>query len=247
MKRVNKRSLLILLACFVVPGVVLRAKADIIYTTLGPDRLYVSGGSGLGVNGMPIILGAVAFTPSHNYLLTEIDTGIQLMNTWPPTSGNTGGFILGLYEDSNGLPGTVELGLWGFEAPPWSIIIYHPEDETLEEVPVCCPLLTATTPGISLAAEHQYWLVVAPDIPPQYNATNVWWAGNTLGLTGPVARADIIPGDDYYVLPPWPWVASTGNLPAFEVRGIPTPEPSSLFLLFTGLAGLAAFRRKRRS
>jgi hypothetical protein len=43
------------------------------------------------------------------------------------------------------------------------------------------------------------------------------------------------------------WTNTTGELLRFEFSTDPIPEPATLFLMATGLAGIAAARRRRAS
>lgn len=93
------RGALCLLSLAVLPGFSL---ADVIFSDFGPGNTYdccLNWGIGLHFPSIYTV-SAMAFTPSSNFDLTQIDLGI----TWV---GNTNSVMISLESGSAGLPGTV--------------------------------------------------------------------------------------------------------------------------------------------
>jgi hypothetical protein len=138
------------------------AKTVTLFSNLGPSStdLYFSGVSAGGTSG-DCIKGAGAsgstfcgrftgetwqampFTPKQNSHATELEAAVGFF-------AGTNQFLLALFNDDNGVPGTALATVTVTNAPPES---------------TCCTLDTASlgTPGIALTAGTQYWVVVQTD------------------------------------------------------------------------------------
>jgi hypothetical protein len=134
-----------------------------------------------------------------------------------PGSLNT--FDARIFTDSGGLPG-VQLYGWG------NLFTSAPEE-------TCCSLVSITDMnGVTLTGGQQYFLVVGPEdlSDASFNAWNL----NNQGVTG----LSLYSADGGAT-----WGVDSGAQFAFDIAG--TPEPGSLLLFGTGLAGiLGAWRRK---
>lgn len=113
-----------------------------------------------GVNGYPFqTWAAVAFTPSANATVTKIETSAGRQG------GGTAGFELGLWDDSNGVPGK-------------PIKSFHVSN--LPAYGQCCAVSVANDKaGIPVTAGTQYWVVVNTTA----NDTDVYaWAFNSTDM-----------------------------------------------------------------
>jgi hypothetical protein len=141
----------------------LAANATTIFTSLGAGNSY-DDTTGASVSGASSNTGSfaatgMAFTPSGNFLLGQIDTAL---NFWAGTNS----VVLTLNTDSGGSPGSV-LETWNLG--------------TLPAIETCCTIETVTpTSPIFLNSGVQYWLVASPGAAN----TSVVWEANNLGLTG---------------------------------------------------------------
>jgi hypothetical protein len=131
-----------------------------IFSNLGPSStdLFFTGESTVALNG-GCILGAVhpspncegehavetwlamPFTPKQNSHATELQAAVGVFN-------GTNQFLLALFNDNNGTPGTALATVTVTDAPPQN---------------TCCKLATASlgTPGIALTAGKRYWVVAS--------------------------------------------------------------------------------------
>lgn len=175
----------------------------------------------------------VAFTPTANFSLAQIDLPIQFechtAGQVPSCfGGNSAGGSLGLYTDSGGMPSATPITTWTLQ-------------DDVDLVDTCCVLDTQLFSGIELTAGQKYWIVAIP----QDNAVNVWQP-NVLGQSGDWASGvGYAPGYGYPDTSVT-WTAQTGPAPAFDVLGTRLPEPSSTSSLLIALIGAFCLARERR-
>jgi len=160
---------------------------------------------------------AGAFTPSGNFILTQIDVAF-----WFANGPNTNGFTLSLNQDSGGVPGTAVATWTGLAAPSQ---FAGPSSLVLSVFPAAMVLLISG---------NQYWIVASPSAANTYAA----WAINALDGTG---VGGILAGNTGagWVVQDIPF-----DTLGFDVRGTVVPEPGALSCIAAGLLVLVAARRK---
>ena len=148
-----------------------------IFSNLGPSStdLFFTGESTVALNG-GCILGAVhpfpncegehaaetwlamPFTPKQNSHATELQAAVGVFN-------GTNQFLLALFNDNNGSPGTALATVTVTDAPPQN---------------TCCKLATASlgTPGIALTAGKRYWVVAKTDDVNAPDFSGIWAFSN---------------------------------------------------------------------
>lgn len=226
------------------------AQADTVYSNLGsdPSNSYVNSGLSNSLSGQPfetlsgysnLIDGqtfeavAVPFTPGGDFQLSQIDVAIQFL--YGP--GNNPGVIMGLYADSNGLPGATALASWSLA------VAVDPDSVSVPTHFTCCLLDMETLSGVTVQGGEQYWIVATPWAS---NTTDTWEYSNGVQSGGWLvnigAPNSISPGS-------WTYVAADAPMPAFDVLGTPVaaPEPPTTLLLVIGFFLLAIVSRIYRT
>ena len=187
--------------------------ADIVFSNFGPGNTYQGNiGYTLG-NG---IEQAMAFTPSSNFTLAQIDVGIGIV----PLSG-INSVMLSLEGASGGLPdGTIE---------SWTLIDLPEFGSTSNTVQTVNP-----AKPVSLVSGTEYWLVASAS-----NFEGAWNL-NSSGSTGPVA---IKRGSSGWFLSGSALTQGAFAVQGHPV-GVGVPEPATLGLMVLGLLG-AGFSARR--
>jgi MYXO-CTERM domain-containing protein len=215
-----KRLTWSLTACLVVAGLAGPARADVLYSNLGPGDSYrqtialVEGGPNSSEGTARV---AIAFTVNTDTFFDSARLALGL-------ASGANEIDLRLYNTVGGQPGTV------LEAVHASGQMPHLGDfgsgHLVEFDSALHPLLQAG---------GTYWLV-----PFASGDTAAGWNENTQGASGPFAQS--------LEVEPTSWSVITFPRGAFDVNGTPSPapEPSSIALAGVGLVGVAGYAWRRR-
>jgi hypothetical protein len=191
------------------------AKADIIYSNLGPGQSYQPGGYSISGSGGTVLppngfgsAVAMSFTPTANFTFGSVELPLEYYG-----GPGTNSFIVSLMTDAGGHPGIFLESFSANNLPSTS----NPALDTFVSV-TNTPLNAGTT----------YWIVAMPVA----QDSAAFWLMNPTGAQGYSRTAN-----DSLT-----WIPQLGDSPGLEVDGTPiVPEPSSLHLMGIGFVGLGAW------
>jgi hypothetical protein len=189
------------------------ALGDIIYSSFGPGYFYSPYIAGWTVQGSDFgfVQTAMAFTPSADYLLTQLDVAIS----YAGAGGDS--VVLSFSGDIGGLPGQ-PLETW-----------------ILKDLPsygTCCVVETLTLDSmLSLDRGTQYWLVASPEGP----GDRAVWDIDDLGQMGSLSQTltpDLFSGINFSSMGAFD---AQGTLTSSYGGPLVAPEPSTFVTLLGGL------------
>jgi PEP-CTERM motif len=210
------------------------AKADLIFSNLGPGGTYATQAQGVAwaVEGasVGVIQTAIAasFTPTTTAVLSDIQLAVFYFGSGLTNPITNSSIVIELQNNNSGAPGSV-IESWTASNLP----VYNPSSGSQ-------PLtFVSSTLSLTLSAGTQYWVSVLPG----NSDTDAGWAVNSLGLMGVSSSND--GGSTWSPVTNAPPIYT----PAFQVDSVASavaPEPSNLFLAGTGIAGMVGYAWRRR-
>jgi hypothetical protein len=216
----NRTKHLLIIAVLLTLVFAAGARADIVYSNLGPGLSYGNSAIRAATGSLNLSAATPFVVGATNYNLTQIDLAIGQFGSNPAT--------VELVNNGSGVPGTTVIATWTMTFPGLFANFSIVPSQTI----------TGIT-GITLDANTTYWLAVLPG----NSATDTWWSANNTGQTN-VKAASFDNGAT------WSQILTQNADVAFAVFGTPVsiiPEPVTIVLFGVGILCVTGpIRRLRR-